>query len=80
MAAKRFQTLNEEEIEQLLRDKSSKSTNEVFNEVLTFVILTFMTCDLLYMQTTGICNILQYNNNKILYLEGSVCPFFLARG
>ena len=28
MAAKRFQTRTEEEIEQLLRDKSSKSTNK----------------------------------------------------
>ena len=38
MAAKQFQTRTEKEIEQLLRDKSSKSTNEVFNKVLTFVI------------------------------------------
>ena len=37
MAAKRLQTRSEGEIKQLL-DKSSKSTNEVFNEVLTFVI------------------------------------------
>ena len=28
----------EEEIEQLLREKRSKSTNRVFNKVLTFVI------------------------------------------
>ena len=34
MAAKRFQRKREEEIEQLLRDKTSKSTNEV----LTFAI------------------------------------------
>ena len=34
MAAKRFQTRTEDRIEQLLRDKSSKSTNKV----LTFVI------------------------------------------
>ena len=38
MAAKRSQTRTEEEIEQLLLDKSLKCTNEVFNEVLTFVI------------------------------------------
>ena len=47
MATKRFQTRTEEENEQLLHDKSSKSTNKVtdnavrtwlFNEVLTFVI------------------------------------------
>ena len=46
MAAKRFQTRTEEEIEQLLHDKSSKSTNKatdnavrtwLFNEVFTFV-------------------------------------------
>ena len=54
MASKRFQTRTEEEIEQVLRDKSWKSTNEVFNEFLTFVI-----CDLIYMQIIGICNILQ---------------------
>ena len=39
IAAKRFKTKTEEEIKQLLRDKSSKSTNKVFNKVLTFVIL-----------------------------------------
>ena len=38
MAAKRFQTRTEEEIKQLLRDKTSKSSNEVFNELLIFVI------------------------------------------
>ena len=47
MAAKRFQTRTEDEIEQLLHEKSSKSTNKatdnavrtrIFNEVLTFVI------------------------------------------
>ena len=58
MAAKRFQTRTEEEIEQLLRDKRSKSTNVVFNEVLSFE-WTFMICDLFYMKITGICNILQ---------------------
>ena len=35
MVAKRFQTRTEEEIEQLLRNKSSKSTNKVLKEVLT---------------------------------------------
>ena len=38
IAAKRFQTLNEEEIEQLLRDKSSKSTNGNFNEIFSEVL------------------------------------------
>ena len=47
MAAKRFQTRTEDEIEQLLHEKSSKSTNKatdnavrtrLLNEVLTFVI------------------------------------------
>ena len=47
MAAKWFQTKTEEEIEQLLRDQSSKSTNKATHN------------DLFYMQITGICNILQ---------------------
>ena len=64
MAAKWFQTRTEEEIEQLLHDKSSKSTNKatdnavrtwLFSEVLTFVIVTYFICKLI----TGICNILQ---------------------
>ena len=38
MAVKRFQTRTKEETKKLLRDKSSKSTNQVFNEILTFVI------------------------------------------
>ena len=38
MVTKRFQKRTKEEIKQLLHDKSSKSTNKVFNEVLTFVI------------------------------------------
>ena len=50
MVATRFQTRNEEEIEQLLRDKSSKSTNEVFNEVLKFMIY-----DLFYTLITEMC-------------------------
>ena len=38
MATKEFQTRTEEEIEQLLHDKSSKYINKLFNEVLAFVI------------------------------------------
>ena len=52
MAAKRFRTWTEEEMEQLLRDKVSKFTNEV---------LKFMIFDLFYVQITGICNILQWS-------------------
>ena len=52
MAAKRFKTRFEEEIEQLLRDKNSKYTKELFNEVFN-EILTFVISDLFYMQITG---------------------------
>ena len=52
MAAKRFQTRTEEEIEQLLRDKSSKSTNKAtLNAVRT---LTYFVCKLLGFVT--FCN------------------------
>ena len=36
MVAKRFQTRTEEEIEQLLHDKSSKSTNKATDNAVTF--------------------------------------------
>ena len=52
MAAKRFQTRSEEEIKQLLRDKSSKSNDEVFNKVLKFVIWINI-CDLWLISYTN---------------------------
>ena len=59
MAAKRFETRTEQ-IEQLLHDKSSKSTNKATdNAARTLSLLTLMIWDLFYMQITGICNILQ---------------------
>ena len=46
MAAKRFQTRTEEEIEQPLHDKSSKSTNKATNNAVTFQ-RDLNTCDLI---------------------------------
>ena len=64
IAAKRFQTRSEKEIEQLLRNKILKSTNEDINEVLTFELILKI-CDIFYIQITGICIILHQSCQKL---------------
>ena len=63
MVAKRFPTRIEEEIEQLLHDKSSKLTNEVLNKIFNEVfneVLTFMGATLEYPDT--VVNIILEND------------------
>ena len=72
MAAKRFQTRTEEELEQLLRDKIPKSSNEVLT---LWFELTFFISDLFYMQITGICKLC----NKVISWHPCIVLFWVGR-
>ena len=86
MAAKRFQKRTEEEIEQLLRDKSSKSTNKAtrqWRENVTFQ-LSLHICDLgnsYVFVTCFICKLLGFVTfcNKVVNWHPRIVLFWVGR-